>query len=85
MGSAVEECRDKISLAAGSLPPSYVTYSDMTDSLNKTIGETLSELYGNPNESNADSNAQSGDSNGEASDSNADNMEIKVEDSENKW
>ena len=50
-------------MAPCSLPPSYVTYSDTTDSLNKTIAESLSELYGNPNESNADSNAQSGDSN----------------------
>ena len=83
VGSSVEECGDKISLAPPSLPWSYVTYSDTADSLNRTIADTLSDLFGNRNESNTNSNAESSDSNVEASDSHDDKIEIKVEDSEN--
>ena len=45
MGSSVEEIGDKISLAAASSTPSYVTYSDTTETLNQTISETLSEVF----------------------------------------
>ena len=76
VGSSIEECGDKISLGPHSLPLSYVTYSDMTDSLNRTIADTLSDLFGNHNKSNADSNVESGDSH-------ADKIEINVEDCEN--
>ena len=45
MGSSVEEIGDKISLAPASSTPSYVTYSDTTETLNQTISETLSEVF----------------------------------------
>ena len=67
VGSSVEECGEKISLAPASLPSSYVTYSDTTDNLNRSIGDTLDELFNsNAHKSDhyVDSNADD-DSNGD--------------------
>ena len=64
-GSSVEECGEKISIPPPSIPGSFVTYSDTTEStvMNKTIGECLSEIYGPQLDSNADSDADTCDSN----------------------
>ena len=59
LGSSVEECGEQISLAPPSLPRSYVTYSDTTEhnNLNKSIGESLGEIFNSYADHKVDSNA----------------------------
>ena len=58
LGSSFEECGEQISLAPLSLPRSYVTYSDTTENnnLNKSIGESLGEIFNSHSDHNVDSN-----------------------------